>query len=320
MSAQLEQRVSTTSILQILSQNGLKAERSGPERSVCRFCSVRAPEVEGLYYAVGTTPVPEAVADSVIICDYPRHALTERGNSVIVTHNPQLAFYLLQRHFFAHPPLAGIHPTAIVDSEAIVDPLAFIGPFCLIGRSTVSANCSLYSHVAIYDGVVIDPDVVVEPHSTLGASGVAWAWDLSGTDRVVQPQTGGVRIGSGSFLGSDVTVVRGSINEDTTIGRNCLIAHGTKIGHGCRIGDLVHMANNVSVAGSVTIGTECFLGSGAVVRPHVTLPRGTVVGAGAVVTEAPLEEFTAMAGVPAKVIKSAKQRMSGVPARSGNQT
>jgi acetyltransferase-like isoleucine patch superfamily enzyme len=46
-----------------------------------------------------------------------------------------------------------------------------------------------------------------------------------------------------------------------------------------------------------------WIGAGAVVLPGVTIGRGAVVAAGAVVT-APVEPYTVVAGVPARPIKT----------------
>jgi UDP-3-O-[3-hydroxymyristoyl] glucosamine N-acyltransferase len=160
---------------------------------------------------------------------------------------------------------------------------------------------------------IIEDDVTIEPHSTIGATGVAWIWDQSTQTRIMQPQTGLTRIKRGSFIGTDVTVVRGSVNETTTIGEGCVIAHGSKIGHGCQIGPECHFANNISLAGNVTLGKQCFLGSGAVVRPQVKLADKTVVGAGAVVIRSTHEAGLTLTGVPANSKKSIGDRLTGVP-------
>ena len=307
--------LSSANIVRILAGYGIAARAIGSPRTALRLCSLRAIEARGLYYATRGVVLPAAVTDSVIICDAEDPVEQDDDNTRIITSNPQLAFYVVQRHFHPKKNRSGIHPTAIVADDAVIDATAYVGPYCVVGRAHVGARCSLESHVVVYDDVTLDEGVVVEPHTTLGATGVAWTWNESVTEKVVQPQTGGVRIGEQSFIGSDVTVVRGSINEITTLGRHCLVAHGTKIGHGCRIGDLVHFANNVTIAGSVTIGNESFLSAGCVVRPRISLPKGTLVGAGAVVVKSPTEENTTLAGVPAKPIGSSKGQLSGVPLR-----
>lgn len=310
--------LSSDNLVRVLAAHGIAAHVSGPPRTASRMCSLLAVEPHGLYYATREARLPESIVDSVIVCDAGNEAGDDR-NTRIVCANPQLAFYLLQRHFFARSPRRGIHATAVVADDASIDPSAYVGPFCVIGRARIGAGCSLESHVVLYDDVVLEDGVVVEPHTTLGATGVAWTWDPTGTEKIIQPQIGGVRIGEQTFIGSDVTIVRGSINEVTTLGRHCLVAHGTKIGHGCNIGDLVHFANNVTIAGSVTIGDESFLSAGCVVRPRIALPKGTLVGAGAVVVKNPDAENQTLTGVPARATGSTDRRMSGVPVRPTHQ-
>jgi len=166
----------------------------------------------------------------------------------------------------------------------------------------------------VKDGCVIGKRVTIEAHSTIGATGVAWVWDASTGERIVQPQIGGARIGDDCFLGTDVTVVRGSINEVTTLGNGCVVAHGTKIGHGCVVGADVHFANNVAIAGNCRIGDRAFLSSASVLRPRVRLARGVVVGAGAVVTRDIDQEDLVVSGVPARAMES-KVNHAGVPRR-----
>ena len=177
----------------------------------------------------------------------------------------------------------------------------------------VKAGATLHSHVTVMRGTTIEENVTIESHSTIGATGVAWIWYPATRRRVIQPQTGFTTIGRGSFLGSDITVVRGSVNEVTTIGERCVIAHGSKIGHGSRIGAECHFANNISIAGNVTLGRQCFLGSGAIIRPETRLAERTVLGAGAVVVKHSDEPGLVLMGAPARPAKVASGKLSGVP-------
>lgn len=54
----------------------------------------------------------------------------------------------------------------------------------------------------------------------------------------------------------------------------------------------------------VFIGDHCWIGQGAVFTKNAIIPANTVVGLQAVVTKPFREEFTALAGNPARVIKS----------------
>ena len=119
--------------------------------------------------------------------------------------------------------------------------------------------------------MTLEEGVRVESGSVIGACGVAWTWNEEETEKVIQPQIGGVHVGAHSFLGAHTVVVRGSINEKTSIGHHSLLAPGSRIGHGTQIGNFVHFENNVITGGNTRIADYCFIGSSAVFRPKVKL-------------------------------------------------
>lgn len=275
-----------------------------------RFCSLFAQEPGGIYFCEGEAPAAFEFDDIVVMAAQP--VAPQAACQIEVAH-PQRVYYQLMRHFFAEPTtVAGIHPTAIIAPGARIGPGCSIGPYCVIGECEIGSDTHLDAHVVVKDGSVIGQRVRIESHSTIGATGVAWVWDAEAGQRIVQPQIGGARIGDDCFLGTDITVVRGSINEVTTLGRGCVVAHGSKIGHGSVIGAEVHFANNVSVAGNCRVGDQAFLSSACVLRPRVRLARGVTVGAGAVVTKDIGEEGVVVSGVPARKMVR-KDRHSGVP-------
>ncbi len=276
-----------------------------------RFCSMFAQESRGLYFREGDA---EAGFEHVDIVVLTAHKLPGDIACQIELSHPQRAFYLLMRHFFAAPPACEttIHPTAVIAPGARIGAGTVIGPYCVIGDCTIGAGCHFDSHVVIKDHCVVGDRVTIESHSTVGATGVAWVWDPHTGERIVQPQIGGARIGNDCFIGTDVTVVRGSVNEVTSLGDGCVVAHGTKIGHGCVIGAHVHFANNVSIAGNCRLGDRAFLSAASVLRPRIALARGVVVGAGAVVTRNVDQEGVVVSGVPARLMAT-KASHSGVP-------
>jgi UDP-3-O-[3-hydroxymyristoyl] glucosamine N-acyltransferase len=276
-----------------------------------RFCSLFAQEPHGLYFWEGDDAPAFEHADIAVLT-----AARLPGDiacQVVLAH-PQRAFYLLMRHFFAADAAerTTIHPTAVIAPGARIGAGTVIGPYCVIGDCAIGAGCHFDSHVVVKDGCVIGDRVTIESHSTIGATGVAWVWDPATGERIVQPQIGGARIGDDCFIGTDVTVVRGSVNEVTSLGNGCVVAHGTKIGHGCVIGAHVHFANNVSIAGNCRLGDRAFLSSASVLRPRIALARGVVVGAGAVVTRNVDLEGVVVSGVPARLMDT-KASHSGVP-------
>lgn len=278
------------------------------------FCSILSPQNSGIFYLEKKRDDLSHLKNCIFFAHETHDA--QQSLTIKVSH-PQLTFYKLMEYFFSpKEQLKGIHATAIVDQEAQISKEAYVGPYCVIGKATIKAGSHLDSHVVVHDQSTIEENVVIESHTTIGATGVAWIWDEENQRRILQPQLGSTLIGKNSFLGTDITIVRGSINEVTSLGEGCMLAHGTKIGHGSKIGNGVHFANNVSIAGSVWIGDQAFLSSACVLRPGIRIAKNVVVGAGAVVTKNIDEPNAIVAGVPAIKIEK-KLKHSGIPQRQG---
>lgn len=118
-----------------------------------------------------------------------------------------------------------------------------------------------------------------------------------------------------------VTIVE---SKKLQLGRNCGINTGTYINAkgGITMGDYVLIGSNVTISSGrhpiegrntsiferptepqpIVIGDDVWIGANAVIMPGVTLKKGTVVGAGAIVTK-DTEEYSVVAGVPAQIIK-----------------
>ncbi len=289
-------------------------EINGQLESFDGFYSFRKPQNNGIYYAVGDFTSEISIEDSLIICEMNRLDFIETHNSLIIVNDSQLVFYLLLQYFYPKSSVNMKHPTAIIDKTAIIEADVEIGPYCIIGKARIRKGTILKSHVAIYDKTDIGENVTIEPHSVIGTTGTAWIWDYRTKQRIVQPQLGGVKVGNNVFIGSNVSIARGSLNENTEIGQCCIIAPGSNIGHGCRLGDFIHFANNVTLAGNVDIGDRSFLGSGVVVRPQIQLASDSTVGAGAVVVKSVIKKNQILVGVPAKAKPNPERRLQGVPA------
>ena len=155
------------------------------------------------------------------------------------------------------------------------------------------------------------------------------------------------RLGSGLTIGKNVSVIhpetfevgeRVFIGEQTIIqGRfdgRCVIGEGVWIGpqsyfdaRDLVIEDFVGWGPGAKVLGSehtgvpadvpiirtdleiapVRIGAWADIGVNAIILPGITIGRGAIVGAGAVVTK-DVADFDIVAGVPARVIRSRKKR------------
>lgn len=264
-----------------------------------RFCSLRAPHEYGIYFVEDNSSFSlEEVSNSIILCsnDLGRND----SNVYIKVEHPQLVYYKLTQ-IASEVKEIGIHPTAIIHPEAKIDDSAAIGAYSIIGRCIIEAGAEIRNGVVIENNSIIGKNSIIDSNTVVGAEGLSWVWDETGT-RVKQAQLGGVVIGENCYIGTNVTIVRGSLSDNTIIGDETLIAHGTMIGHGSIIDQKVHIANNVSLAGSSHIETRAFLGSACVISSHVRIPSGCIVGAGAVVTKSYDEPNSTLAGVPAKII------------------
>jgi len=99
-----------------------------------------------------------------------------------------------------------------------------------------------------------------------------------------------------------VFVAAGAIVQSrAAIGAWCIINTGAIIEHECMLEPNVHVAPGAVLAGRVFVGADTLIGVGARVLPGVSIGRGCVVGAGAVVTE-DVADGARVVGVPARVL------------------
>jgi galactoside O-acetyltransferase len=111
---------------------------------------------------------------------------------------------------------------------------------------------------------------------------------------------GYLQIGDNCDVNTNVQL--GASSGRLIIGNNVMIGANVVVrtaNHGMARDRL--MKSQPAVRGEVIIEDDVWIGSNAVITPDVTLARGTVVGAGAVVTRS-TEPYTIVAGVPAKRI------------------
>ncbi|KAJ4298179.1 hypothetical protein N0V90_006078 [Kalmusia sp. IMI 367209] len=96
-----------------------------------------------------------------------------------------------------------------------------------------------------------------------------------------------ISVGSRTLVGPNVSFYSGTHPLDP------IIRQGTK---GPELGKEIH------------IGEDCWIGGNVVILPGVNIGRGSVVGAGSVVTKS-VPDFTVVAGNPAKIIRKIETAM-----------
>jgi acetyltransferase-like isoleucine patch superfamily enzyme len=113
-----------------------------------------------------------------------------------------------------------------------------------------------------------------------------------------------VRIGAGSGINDGAR-----INGDVAIGRHCVIGPNLNVSSGQHVFRsaepwrwiIDQEREHAAPDKPVTIGDDCWIGAHVAIMPGVTVGRGAVIGANAVVTK-DIAPYTVAAGVPARII------------------
>lgn len=207
----------------------------------------------------------------------------ETPGVVLPCTRPKLAFSRAVYQFFPELvetefPAAGepgVGPAARVGAGTRLAAGVVLGPGVEIGAGCVIGPNTVLAHTRVGDGVRIGANC------TIGLPGYGYERDGDGVPYRF-PHVGGVRIGRGAEIGSNVCVDRGALGD-------------TEIGEDCKVDNLVHVAHNVvlepecmvianaMLGGSVRVGRGAWISPSASVINQVEVGAHAVVGMGAVV-------------------------------------
>lgn len=215
----------------------------------------------------------------------------------LVHSNPMLAVVQFSEAAFSVPrPVAGIHPTAVIDESVEIHPSVSVGPYTVIGaRAQIAAHCVLHAHVVLYpcvvlgknceihsgatirENVVLGADCIVQNGVVIGADGFGYLPDPKKGHRRI-PQIGTVVLENGVEIGANSTIDRATLGE-TRVGANSKIDNQVMLAHNVQVGQRVIICAQTGVAGSSTIGNDCVLGGRTGIADHVTLGAKVRTGA-----------------------------------------
>ena len=213
---------------------------------------------------------------------------------------PQQIYYMILNHIFGRKSNGKIAKTAVIGSKVNLGTNVQIDDFCILEDNVQIGNDVIIgSYTKIHSNSSIGNETIIESGCIIGTQGVAWTWNKEQTQKIIQPQLGGVEVKEKCFIGAGTIIVRGSLNENTEIGFSTLMAPGGRIGHGTKVGNFVHFANNVITGGNTVIGDFSFIGSSAVFRPKVVIHPKTIIGSGSVVVKNTTMAGKTLMGVPA---------------------
>jgi len=177
------------------------------------------------------------------------------------------------------------------------------GKGLILGKSIILRTPG---HITLGDNVAIDDHTLLD-----GGTGPDCAMSIGNSvviskGSVIQAKNGPLHIGDECDIGAHVIIT--SIST-VTLGKNVLIAGNCYIG-GARYNledlDTPIMYQGIYSRGPITIGADTWIGASATIIDGVTVGKGCVIGAGALVTK-DVPDYAIVVGTPAKVIGSRKK-------------
>lgn len=120
----------------------------------------------------------------------------------------------------------------------------------------------------------------------------------------------GVKFGDNTFanfefnvISDDVENINCTIGKNVSIARNCTLIVDSSPNNSELLCANEYVKNNLIKKGFIKIEDDVWIGANVTILPNVILKRGSIIGAGSVVTK-DTEEFCIYAGVPAKKVRS----------------
>ena len=188
--------------------------------------------------------------------------------------------------------MAGIHPTALIDSNAQIDSSASVGPYSVVGPN-----------VKIGPGTTIGAHCVIDGHTTIGANNQIFQFNSIGAipqDKKYAGEPCALHIGDRNTIREFCSFNIGSPGDrgETRLGNDNWIMAYVHLAHDCQVGNNTIFANNTQLAGHVQVDDWAILGGFTLVHQFVRVGAHCMTAICSVIL-ADLPPFVMCQGQPA---------------------
>jgi len=188
--------------------------------------------------------------------------------------------------------VAGIHPTAIVDSGAQLADDVEIGAYALIGP-----------HVEIGAGTRVGPHAVIKGRTRIGRNNRIFQFVSLGEepqDKKYKGEPTRLEIGDGNTIREFCTFNCGTAQDAgvTRLGNGNWIMAYVHLAHDCQVGDHTIFANGAQLAGHVHVGDHAILGGFTMVHQFCRVGAHSITGISSVLLQ-DVPPFVTASGSPA---------------------
>jgi UDP-3-O-[3-hydroxymyristoyl] glucosamine N-acyltransferase len=240
---------------------------------------------------------------------------TEIDKDLVVVQDPYYSLATLLGIFEQKAePVAGVHPTAIVEDGAQVAASASVGAYAVIGRdSRVDEGATLHPHVVIGKQCVVGKDAILYPrvvlydHCEVGARSILHSGVVLGSDgfgyalhqgrHEKLPHIGKVVVEEDVEIGANTTVDRGLLDE-TRLGAGSKIDNLVQVAHNVRLGRGCILVSQSGLSGSTRLGNGVVMAGQSGAAGHLELGDGAQVAAKSAVFKS-VPSGQTVAGIPA---------------------
>lgn len=217
-------------------------------------------------------------------------------NSIIpiITKNPLFDFIIIAKLFFPDSCYDSNNfnmysksdinkKLKIISENLLIAKTVKIGKDVQVGFNTIIKDyCVIGNNVKIGSNCVISNSIIgdnteISDNTVIGKKGFGFKKINNKIEFI--PHFGKVIIEKNCYIGSCVTIDRGSFN-DTIIGESSFIDNHVQIAHNVQVGKFCFFASQSGVAGSTKIGNNCLIGGQAGISGHLNIGNNANIGGG----------------------------------------